>query len=170
MRSRTKLNFVIDSVAGILFVLSFFAGDGEAFHIVVTLIFSAVMAVHLSLHWHWISRQTNRLLAKSSRSVPGRVRANLCVDLFILTMFSFALLSGAALMMFPEELAFSRAHGVSSVLFVLGTVIHIVLHRSWIVANVKAIHTTKKSGSHASERRNQIPALRAMSCRGGDDA
>ena len=135
--SRTKLNFVVDSVAGLLFILSLFAGDGAVFHVVVTILFTAVVAVHLFLHWGWIKNTCRRLMPGRSPRASKRATQNFVVDLFLLLTFAVTFASGVALVVLPGDATASGAHALSSAMFILGMVVHLALHRAWIVVSVR---------------------------------
>ena len=138
MMSRKRLNFVVDFVAGVFFVMSMFAGDGGDFHIVVSMVFTAIVIAHLYLHRRWLVRQVMNRNHERRRSPSRRTRANFFVDMVILIALTAAFVSGLALVVYPGGVALSQVHGLCSVVFILGTVLHVVLHWNWIASCVRA--------------------------------
>ena len=147
MTSRTKLNFIIDSVAGLLFFLSLFASGGAVFHLGVTVLLTAVIAVHLALHWNWVKNQCRRLVTGRARRAPRRVMENFAVDMFLLFAFVVVLVSGVALVVVPDNLEASRAHALSSAMFILGMIVHIALHRTWILGCIRRVRHSKSESA-----------------------
>jgi hypothetical protein len=151
MMSRTKRNFIIDAVAGLLFFLSLFAGGGAMFHLAVTVLLTAVIMVHLALHWDWVKNQCRRLMPGQAGPASRRAMENLAVDVFLLFTFSIAFVSGAALVVAPGDVEASGAHALSSAMFILGMFVHIALHRTWILGCMRrARHGKSKPAGRAS--------------------
>ena len=159
MISKTRLNFLVDSVAGVLFLLSLFSGNGSQFHVGVAVAFTVVLAIHIALHWKWIRFHLNRLTVRRTRSTARRVRMNFAVDMLILSMFVLLLLSGAALIASPgDETPAARAHRFASVMFIVGTITHVALHWGWIMANIRAVVRGSETPPAPSARQRVVTA------------
>jgi cation transport ATPase len=170
MISRRRLNFTVDFVAGVFFLLSMFAGDGEAFHLVVALAFTAVLSIHLYLHRRWFMHRIMKRMVSRSSSASRRARTNFAIDMLILIAFSIAFASGIALMLIPDDVAAAQAHGISSVAFIAGAILHIALHWGWIMACIKAARTAREDEAERAGRYG-VTAIRAQPGNTrGDDA
>ena len=170
MMSRRRLNFIVDLVAGVLFVMSMFAGDGGAFHIVVSMAFTAIVIAHLYLHRRWLIRQVMNRDHEPKRPPTRRTRANFYVDMVILIALTAASASGLALVVSPGEVALSQAHGLCSVVFILGAVLHIVLHWSWIASCVRAATRNRRGVSRRTEPHVTFDSRMVCEGLGGKDS
>ena len=159
--SRTKLNFALDSVAGLLFILSLFAGDGALFHVVVTVLFTAAVAIHLYLHWGWIENICRRLVSDRSPRASKRTIQNFAVDMFLLLTFAITFVSGIALVAAPGGTAASGVHAFSSALFILGMIVHLALHWAWIVGCIRRARHGRPKPAGGIPRKGAAAADRA---------
>jgi hypothetical protein len=136
MISRSGLNFIVDSVAGLAFILSVFSGRSYYVHIVAGTAMTAAIIVHLGLHWNWLVDCSRKLLV-GSMSGRRRMKVNYTLDLFIAAMFAISMASGFGLL-FSNTTVISKTHGLSSWMFVLGSAVHVVLHWKWIVTMIRS--------------------------------
>jgi Ca2+/Na+ antiporter len=137
MTKRTsRLNFLVDLVAGLAFILTVLSGKSYVVHIAAALVFTAFVAVHLFLHWDWLTGCSRRLFAGSLAN-RGRVRLNYEIDVFILVMFVISTATGLTMIMSGNGTTIAKIHGLSSWLFVLGGMLHVALHGDWVVMMVK---------------------------------
>jgi hypothetical protein len=149
MRSRSRSNFLVDSVAGCAFLLSVFSGRSYDVHIAAGIVMTTAVVIHLGLHWGWVV-DCSRKLFVGSLSGRRRMKVNYAVDIFIGAMFVISLTSGIGLMV-SNTVFVSKIHGLSSWMFVLGAAVHIVLHWRWILTMLRGLRT-KASGSSGVAR------------------
>jgi hypothetical protein len=113
------------------------SGDTDM-HQVLALIIGAGVAVHLIWQWRWIAGITARFFGK----LPGRARLNYIVGAFLLitflATFSTGLLASSWITDSPEW-ALVHLHHVAPKLFLLGVILHALLHWRWLVSNVRKL-------------------------------
>lgn len=148
--SRSRLNLFIDSIAGLAFLSSALSGRNYYFHIGASILMIAVVVIHLGLHWDWVVRCSRKL---PRGSAPGQVRTkiNYTVDMFIAVMFAISVISGVVLMTSNAEIII-RTHGLSSWMFVLGVLLHLLLHWRWMVVMSRDAIRAAGQGAGGTER------------------
>jgi hypothetical protein len=132
----SRTNFFVDSIAGLAFVFTALSGKSYGAHLVAALIFAAFVVVHLILHWDWVVSCSRRIFA-GSMARRGRVKLNYEIDIFILVMFVISTTTGLIMTMSGNTTVIAKIHGLSSWLFVLGSALHVALHRDWVVMMLK---------------------------------
>jgi hypothetical protein len=100
-RSKASFNFWIDVLAFLTFLISTISGlvlmhpgshgaetgppngdilwglsrfEWQHLHTQISLVFVALIAVHLAMHWRWIASRLNRLVPFHSKTVPDKNR------------------------------------------------------------------------------------------------
>ncbi|HML22890.1 MAG TPA: hypothetical protein PKD09_14660 [Aggregatilinea sp.] len=135
--SKLKVNFWADAALFVLFVL-LQAQDATGVDVHQWIGFAALLlvAIHLVLHWAWIKSTIRR----GPRSLQGVVRRNFRLNLLLALSAFLAFFSGLAispLLWNDQAIQMHRLHHGSAMLTLILVVVHLVLHRKWIVQNVK---------------------------------
>lgn len=138
--NRTKLNWIIDTGLFLVFVLAFWLDlTGLSFHQWLGAAIAAVVAVHLILHWKWVSTVTSRFFQRTS----WQARSYYVVDLFLFLGLGLISFTGLAIstwldMPLANYDGWRTLHVYVSILTLAALVLKIGLHWRWIV------NTTKK--------------------------
>jgi hypothetical protein len=144
--------FLLDLALIIVALTAFFTGEAgtrsrdSSLHQVLAVSIAAGVLVHLAWQWRWIVGTTRRF---SSR--PGRVRLNYVVGAFLLVTFVATYYSGLMISSWVSALPDRELvdlHHVAPKLFVLGVVVHTLLHWRWVVDTVRKLGGAKPPGRH----------------------
>jgi hypothetical protein len=130
---RSILNFRIDVIIAIMFVVTSVSFRNYYIHITAGLILILGLAVHLYLHWKWIVVHIKR----------RKIKLNFLMDSFIGIMLIISSLSGFILI-YTDISPWSKLHIFSSVMLLFGTFCHLILHWRWILKMIKKILNIKK--------------------------
>ncbi len=137
--SKTKINFLIDLVIFIAFLLAMDPRlTGFAIHEWLSIAFAAAIIIHLLLHWQWITTATRRLFGK----LASQARLNYIINiLFFIAMtiviFTGVMISEEALPLFGIHFARNffwrllHSFAADASLFLIG--LHVAVHWKWIV-------------------------------------
>ena len=146
MSNRTA-KILVDIFMVIFLVLSFvrWDADGFAFHAVVGIIFSLLVALHLYLNRKWVVSVTKSIKEGKANKKIMRLYT---VDMILMAVWGIAIISGfLAIPSFVYGIeffyVFSRIHAVSSRLGAIVVIIHIFQHLGQIRSYL-GIKTTHK--------------------------
>ena len=136
--NKSKLNFIIDVIIGISFIIASFSFKDYYIHALSGIILTTGVLIHTVLHWKWITIQTKKMF-KSKQGKHGKtnnkkamIKINYLTDSFIGIMFFISTISG--LVLFFSNLTFwTNLHRSSSFLMVIGVFLHVSLHWKWIL-------------------------------------
>ncbi len=181
MSLRTRINWIIDAAvfvgAGVAFLSGIYflflpsggyqGGRNPAYGIVILfdrgtwddlhtwggIMMIAAVAVHLAIHWHWVTMMARRVvqaLRSGSSPMSGGAKVNLIVDAIIAASFLATAVSGLYFLLGPSGgyqggtnpgwdagFAFSRAtwdliHTWSGAVLIIAAVIHFAIHWRWV--------------------------------------
>lgn len=137
--SRTRLNFLIDIIIFIAFLVAMDPRlTGIAIHEWLSIAFGAAIIVHLLLHWQWLAATTKRIFSK----IAAQARLNYILNtLFFIDMtliiFTGIMISEAALPLlgirFQPNFFWRWLHSFSADLAVYILGLHVALHWKWVV-------------------------------------
>lgn len=130
MVNTTKLNFWVDSVIGIAFVLSLSSGlvsrpiHGEMeFHVFTSLTMVIGVAIHLVLHRKWIAA------AVRPGRKPTTLTANLWLNVLLGASCCVAFISGVSGHHAPGS---STLHAAAAISMIVVLLVHLLRHWKWI--------------------------------------
>ena len=135
--------FLLDLALFVLALTVFITGeDGTrsrdtTMHQTLAVSNGAGVLVHLAWQWRWIMGTSQRFFAK-----PGRVRANYVVCAFLLITFVATFCSGLMISSWisdAPERELLHLHHVAPKLFVLGVILHTLLHWRWLVGTARRL-------------------------------
>ena len=158
---RSKLNFIVDLIIGIAFMMTTISIENYYLHIITGIIFAFGVLIHIDLHKKWIVIQVKKMLKSNPskdtkhRNKTGFVNFNVLTDSFIGIMFILSTLSGIVLI-FIDSPSWLSLHKPSSFLLVLGAFVHVVLHWRWIFKKTK---TAFRGVLNLKKRYNPSPEL-----------
>jgi hypothetical protein len=134
----------------------------------------AIVLVHLTLHWSWVTSMFNRTL-KQMRGRVGpmnaRGRFNLGLNLVVGLSFLLTAISGVYFMFFPAGrgsvdplLLFSRLtwdliHTWSGSTLIVAAILHFAIHWKWIIKVTRNLAT----GGSARRPETQAPSVGSLS-------
>lgn len=116
-----------------------------------------IVAIHLSLHWHWVVNMTRRMLKEifsRNRTLNSRGRLNLGINITIGLGFVVTAVSGIFFLFVPGGRSaadplflFSRQtwdilHTWGGVVLILAAVIHFAIHWNWVVKVTRGIFSS----------------------------
>lgn len=145
MSNRT-IKILVDIFMTIFLVLSFvrWDTDGFAFHAVVGIVFSLLVALHLFLNRKWIIAVTKSIMEKKANKKVMQVYA---IDMILIAVWGIAIITGfLAIPSFVFGLeffyVFGRIHAVSTRLGAIFIAVHIFQHLGQIRSyfGIKAKH------------------------------
>ena len=137
--SSRNTKIVIDILMTIFLILSFVRWEGSAtFHIIVGTACALFFSIHVCIHRKWLKAVTESFLAGK---VNKKIKGKYIIDVLLLAVWAIAIITGF-LAIGPyiagiERSVFGRLHGVSARVGLLLIIVHIVQHRSNIIAYVK---------------------------------
>ena len=146
--TRSRLVLWVDIYNGILFIVIVFSlivGHGifarfwRSIHIASGILLLAGLITHLGLHMKWI----RSVLLRSPKSLPGIVRKNRRVNVWILLISPLCILTGivnwlspgTSPMHFPHN--WNGLHHLCGLVLILLFSVHLALHWKWIVVNTQ---------------------------------
>lgn len=125
-----------------------------------------VAAIHLALHWSWVTNMTRRTI-KELIGANGRMNAagrfNLVINALVAFGFFFAAISGVYFLVYlggrsavDPNILFSRLtwdmiHTWSGVIMIAAAVLHFIIHWKWV------IKVTRKTLAPSREPKNPLP-------------
>lgn len=140
-----KLNFVIDVILAIVFLLLMEPlFTGVSIHEWVGLFIGVVFIVHILLHWRWVYEVTKKYFSK----LANKSRVNYILDLLLLIGVVICVFSGMEIAktidfswlgLNGNELTWKKIHTASSLLTLIVIAIHIGLHWKWAMNSFKRI-------------------------------
>ena len=135
--ARTRLDFWLDALLLIAYTLAYSLGfTGIATHEWLGIGLGAVLLVHLTLHWDWVTRTTSRLLHRG-----GRDRFVWLVNLLLLVSMTLCIASGILIsevalpqlgITVPASSFWRQMHGTTATLTLILVPIHAALRWRWI--------------------------------------
>ncbi len=137
--SRTKINFLIDFVIFIVFLVAMDPrSTGIAIHEWLSIAFGAAIIIHLLLHWQWLVATTKRIFSK----IAAQARLNYVLNMLFfidmtLIIFTGIMISESALpslgIRFQPNFFWRWLHSFSADLAVYILGLHVALHWKWVV-------------------------------------
>jgi hypothetical protein len=132
----TKLNFWIDVIIGVAFMLALLSGrtaqsiHGKmAFHLFISLGLSIGIVIHLILHRKWMAA------AGRSSEKSGQLKLNLWLNRLLAVTWLWTLLSGLHGHLDPINGAPTHALAAASMTGIL--LVHLARHWKWVVTATK---------------------------------
>ena len=136
--ARTRLDFWLDAVLLVAYTLAYSLGfTGIATHEWLGIGLGVVLLVHLTLHWDWVIRTTQKLLRWN-----GRERFIWLVNLLLLVSMTLCIASGILIsevalpalgIALPASSFWRQVHGTTATLTLVLVPIHAALRWRWIV-------------------------------------
>jgi hypothetical protein len=136
--ARTRLDFWLDGLLLVAFTLAYSLGfTGIATHEWLGIGLGVVLLVHLTLHWDWVIRTTQKLLRPG-----GRERFIWLVNLLLLLSMTLCIASGILIsevalpelgIHVPASFFWRQMHGTTATLTLILVPIHAALRWRWIV-------------------------------------
>jgi preprotein translocase subunit SecY len=130
----------------------------------------AIVLLHFTLHWSWVTNMANRTVKELRGRVGpmnGRGRFNLVLNIVVALSFLLTALSGVFFLFFPEgraaaggSLLFSRLtwdliHTWAGVTLISAAVVHFAIHWKWVVKVTRSLFAGLLS------RRQRVPSSEA---------
>ena len=136
--ARTRLDFWLDGLLLVAYTLAYSLGfTGIAVHEWLGIGLGVVLLVHLTLHWDWVIRTTQKLLRRN-----GRERFIWLVNLLLLVSMTLCIASGILIsevalpalgIALPASSFWRQVHGTTATLTLILVPIHAALRWRWIV-------------------------------------
>ena len=136
--ARTRLDFWLDALLLVAFTLAYSLGfTGIAAHEWLGIGLGVVLLVHLTLHWDWVVRTTQKLLRRG-----GRERFIWLVNLLLLVCMTLCIASGILIsevalpylgITLPASFFWRQMHDTTATLTLILVPIHAALRWRWIV-------------------------------------
>jgi hypothetical protein len=136
--ARTRLDFWLDALLLVAYTLAYSLGfTGLAVHEWLGIGLGVVLLVHLTLHWEWVIRTTQRLLRRN-----GRERFIWLVNLLLLVCMTLCIASGVLIsevalpalgVTVPASSFWRQVHDTTATLTLILVPIHAALRWRWIV-------------------------------------
>lgn len=136
--ARTRLDFWLDALLLVAYTLAYSLGfTGLAVHEWLGIGLGAVLLVHLTLHWDWVIRTTQKLLRRN-----GRERFIWLVNLLLLVCMTLCIASGILIsevalpalgITVPASFFWRQVHDTTATLTLILVPIHAALRWRWIV-------------------------------------
>jgi uncharacterized protein DUF4405 len=136
--ARTRLDFWLDGLLLVAYTLAYSLGfTGIAVHEWLGIGLGVVLLVHLTLHWDWVIRTTQKLLRGN-----GRERFIWLVNLLLLVSMTLCIASGILIsevalpalgIALPASSFWRQVHGTTATLTLILVPIHAALRWRWIV-------------------------------------
>jgi peptidoglycan biosynthesis protein MviN/MurJ (putative lipid II flippase) len=150
--STTRTKLAVDLGLLALFVATAASHEGPSGHQWLGIALAAGIGLHLMLHRRWIATVWSR---RRNPILPRSTRRNAWMGVFLACAFALTVVSG--LLIAPAfrtgeaDPGLVELHHLGAMLALLGTAIHLALHRKWLV------HTTRRSLStgHAHRARTR---------------
>ena len=158
---RTERNYWLDAMLGALFIAvtatgltlwigafrwrnahgaDFIHPGWRGLHIVASIIVLGGVVLHVVWHWSWLSAMRGRRL----KDMKIRVRANRVTDFLVWVNFCAACTSGIAAWLMrivhitdPYYGLTCRAHVITSLIWGVLLVVHLLLHSRWFTSSTK---------------------------------
>jgi len=135
--ARTRLDFWLDGLLLVAYTLAYSLGfTGIAVHEWLGIGLGVVLLVHLTLHWDWVIRTTQKLLRRN-----GRERFIWLVNLLLLVSMTLCIASGILIsevalpalgIALPASSFWRQVHGTTATLTLILVPIHAALRWRWI--------------------------------------
>ncbi len=104
--------------------------------------------VHVIWHREWLKALRRRRIA----SLPPKLRSNRVTDRFVWITFLATTVFGVSDWIFfgreNSVTIFTQLHVAVGIAFMLGIIIHQVLHTNWIIASIRSNFQVKKDGGY----------------------
>jgi len=136
--ARTRLDFWLDGLLLVAYTLAYSLGfTGIAVHEWLGIGLGVVLLIHLTLHWDWVVRTTQKLLRRN-----GRERFVWLVNLLLLVSMTLCIASGILIsevalpalgIALPASSFWRQVHGTTATLTLILVPIHAALRWRWIV-------------------------------------
>jgi len=136
--ARTRLDFWLDGLLLVAYTLAYSLGfTGIAVHEWLGIGLGVVLLIHLTLHWDWVVRTTQKLLRRN-----GRERFIWLVNLLLLVSMTLCIASGILIsevalpalgIALPASSFWRQVHGTTATLTLILVPIHAALRWRWIV-------------------------------------
>jgi Domain of unknown function (DUF4405) len=136
--ARTRLDFWLDGLLLVAYTLAYSLGfTGIAVHEWLGIGLGVVLLIHLTLHWDWVIRTTQKLLRRN-----GRERFIWLVNLLLLVSMTLCIASGILIsavalpalgITLPASSFWRQVHGTTATLTLILVPIHAALRWRWIV-------------------------------------
>jgi hypothetical protein len=140
--ARTRLDFWLDALLLVAYTLAYSLGfTGLAVHEWLGIALGVVLLVHLTLHWDWVIRTTQKLLRRN-----GRERFIWLVNLLLLVCMTLCIASGILIsevalpalgITVPASSFWRQVHDTTATLTLILVPIHAALRWRWIVGMVR---------------------------------
>ncbi len=136
--ARTRLDFWLDALLLAAYTLAYSLGfTGIAVHEWLGIGLGVVLLVHLTLHWDWVIRTTQKLLRRN-----GRERFIWLVNLLLLVSMTLCIASGILIsevalpglgITVPASFFWRQMHDTTATITLILVPIHAALRWRWIV-------------------------------------
>jgi hypothetical protein len=135
--ARTRLDFWLDALLLVAYTLAYSLGfTGIATHEWLGIGLGAVLLVHLTLHWDWVTRTTRKLLRRD-----GRERLIWLVNLLLLASMTLCVASGILIsevalpqlgITVPASSFWRQVHDTTATLTLILVPVHAALRWRWV--------------------------------------
>jgi len=135
--ARTRLDFWLDGLLLVAYTLAYSLGfTGIAVHEWLGIGLGVVLLIHLTLHWDWVVRTTQKLLRRN-----GRERFIWLVNLLLLVSMTLCIASGILIsevalpalgIALPASSFWRQVHGTTATLTLILVPVHVALRWRWI--------------------------------------